>query len=244
LSDALGWRYALAVLAVFGASTLALVVLRFQESVPRKNPLALRPGTLAATWVTILRHPTFLAWSALSTASYAGLFTFLASSSFIFIKVLGLTRTQYGLVMFSMAFVYIMGTFLCRRLLPRFGLRKTVAIAGVLTLTGGTLLGGLALAGVHSGWAIMLPYLLFMLGHGVHQPCSQSGAVGPFPNAAGAASALNGFLSTVAAFAVGGWVGTRLDGTVSALTNGVWFWSVCISATAWTLVQRHGDPRK
>ncbi len=244
LSDALGWRYALGVLAVFGALTLALVVLRFQESVPRKNPLALRPGTLAATWVTILRHPTFLAWSALSTASYAGLFTFLASSSFIFIKVLGLTRTQYGLVMFSMAFVYIIGTFLCRRLLPRFGLRKSVAIAGVLTLTGGTLLGALALAGVHSGWAIMLPYLLFMLAHGVHQPCSQSGAVGPFPQAAGAASALNGFLTTVAAFLVGSWVGTHLDGTVFVLTNGVWFWSVCISATAWTLVQRHGDPRK
>jgi MFS transporter, DHA1 family, multidrug resistance protein len=83
-----------------------------------------------------------------------------------------------------------------------------------------------------------------MLGHGVHQPCGQSGAVGPFPQAAGAASALNGFLMTVVAFGVGGWVGLRLDGTAFVLTNGVWFWSVCIAATAWTLVQRHGDPRK
>jgi MFS transporter, DHA1 family, multidrug resistance protein len=78
----------------------------------------------------------------------------------------------------------------------------------------------------------------------VHQPCGQSGAVGPFPQAAGAASALNGFVMTVAAFAVGGWVGLRLDGTTHVLTNGVWFWSACIAATAWTLVQRHGDPRK
>lgn len=244
LSDTLGWRYALTALAAFGALTLTLVALRFQETVVRRNPLALRPATLVATWATILRNPTFLAWSALSTASYAGLFTFLASSSFVFIKVLGFSRTQYGLLMFAMAFVYMLGTFMCRRLLSRFGLRKSVAIAGVLTLTGGALLGGLALAGVHNGWAIMLPFLLFMLAHGVHQPCSQSGAVGPFPHAAGAASALNGFLSTVAAFAVGSWVGTRLDDTVFALTNGVWFWSVCISATAWTLVQRHGDPRK
>jgi DHA1 family bicyclomycin/chloramphenicol resistance-like MFS transporter len=244
LSDVWGWRYALTVLAVFGALALGLVAWRFEETVPRKNPQALRPATLVATWATILRHPTFLTYSALSTASYAGLFTFLASSSFVFIKVLGLTRTQYGLVMFSMGFVYIIGTFLCRRLLPRFGVRRSVAIAAVLTLGGGTAAGGLALAGIHNTWAIMLPYYLFMLGHGVHQPCGQSGAVGPFPQAAGAASALNGFLMMLAAFAVGGWIGMRLDGTVFALTNGLWFWSACIAAVAWTLVQKYGDPRR
>jgi MFS transporter, DHA1 family, multidrug resistance protein len=244
LSDWFGPRYALTALVVFGATTLAVIALRFEETAPHRNPLALQPATLARTWAAILRNPTFLAYSALSTASYAGLFTFLASSSFVFIKVLGLTRTQYGLVMFSVSFCYILGTFICRRLVPRFGVRRAVAAAGVLTLTGGTTLGVLGWTGVHSVWAFLLPFLVFMLGHGVHQPCGQSGAVGPFPQAAGAASALNGFVMTVAAFAVGGWVGLRLDGTTHVLTNGVWFWSACIAATAWTLVQRHGDPRK
>ena len=244
LSDLLGWRYALTALAVFGALSLAVVALRFEETLAARNPMALRPASLLATWLSIVRHPTFLTYSALSTASYAGLFTFLATSSFVFIKVLGLSRTEYGLVMFSMAFVYILGTFMCRRLLPRYGVRRSVAIAGALTLAGGTLMGALAWAGLHNGWAIMLPYYLFMLAHGVHQPCGQSGAVGPFPNAAGAASALNGFLMMVAAFAVGGWVGVRLDGTVFALTNGVWFWSVCIATVSWTLVQKYGELRR
>lgn len=242
LADLIGWRTALLMLALFGVVALAVVGFRFVETVPKKNPGALRPATLARTWWAILRHPTFLAFSALSAASYGALFTFLAASSFVFIKVLGLTRTQYGLVMFSMSFVYIFGTLLCRRLLPRFGVRRSVAIAGVLTLTGGTLIGGLAQAGVHQGWAILLPFYLVMLGHGVHQPCSQSGAVGPFPHAAGAASALNGFLMMIVAFGMGGWLGTRLDGTVFALTNGVWFWTVCISTVAWTLVQKYGEP--
>ena len=244
LSDVLGWRYALTALAVFGALSLAVVALRFEETLAVRNPLALRPASLLATWLSILRHPAFLTYSALSTASYAGLFSFLAASSFVFIKVLGLSRTEYGLVMFSMAFVYILGTFMCRRLLPRFGVRRSVAIAGALTLTGGTLMGALAWAGLHNGWAIMLPFYLFMLAHGVHQPCGQSGAVAPFPQAAGAASALNGFLMMVAAFAVGGWIGTRLDGTVFPLTNGVWFWSVCIATVSWTLVRRYGEPRR
>src|SRR3954464_3913000 len=103
LADALGWRYALTALAVFGAASLALVAWRFEETVPRTNPLALNPRTLVATWLAILRHPTFLTYSALTTASYAGLFSFLAASPFVFIKVLGLSRTQYGLLMFSVS---------------------------------------------------------------------------------------------------------------------------------------------
>ena len=179
----------------------------------------------------------------LSTASFAGLFSFLASSSFVFTQVLGRSRAEYGLLLSSMAVAYIVGTFLCRQLLARVGIRRTVAIAGALSLAGGTLVGVLAWAGLQSGWAIMLPFYLFMLAHGIHQPCGQSGAVAPFPHAAGAASALNGFLMTLAAFAVGGWVGWRLDGTVFTLTNGVWFWSAVIAVAAWTLVQVHGNPR-
>ena len=242
LSEVFGWRAALLVLVVFGAGTLAVVVLRFEETLQQKNPLALRPAMLIRTWLQILREPTFLAFSALSVASYGGLFTFLASSSFIFIKVLGLSATQYGLVMFSMCFFYLAGTFLCRRLLPRFGVRQSVAIAAGLSLAGGTLMGVFAWSGVQNLWAIMLPYYLFMLGHGVHQPCGQSGAIGPFPRSAGAASAMNGFLMMLVAFGIGGWLGLRMDGTVLPLTNGVWFWSVLIAAVAWTVVQKYGEP--
>jgi DHA1 family bicyclomycin/chloramphenicol resistance-like MFS transporter len=243
LADWSGWRVAISALGVFGAAALALVAWRFEESVPRKNPQALEPRALLRTWLHIVRHPTFVAYSALSTASYAGLFTFLASSSFVFLQVLGLSRREYGLVMFCVSFVYILGTFLCRRLLPKLGVRRSVAIAGALTLTGGTLVGLAGEFGWHTPLAILVPWALFMLAHGVHQPCGQSGAVGPFPQAAGAASALNGFIMMLAAFFMGRWIGAHLDGTVLALTHGVWFWSVVIAASAWTLVQWYGEPR-
>ncbi len=241
LSDWFSWRVALLALAIFGAASLALVSLRFSETVPQKNTRALEPATLLRNWLTIARHPTFLTFSVLSSAAYGGLFTFLASSSFVFIEVLGLSKTHYGLLMFSMALAYLTGTFVCRRLLGRFGVRRSVAIAGALSLGGGTLMGALALAGWQSPWAIMLPFYLFMLGHGIHQPCSQVGAVGPFPQSAGAASALNGFLMMLVAFAIGSWLGGRMDGTVLPLVYGVWFWSVVIAIVAWTLVQKHGS---
>jgi DHA1 family bicyclomycin/chloramphenicol resistance-like MFS transporter len=245
LSDLFSWRATLLAVAVFGAAALAMIALRFEETVPPSNRRVLHPLTLARTWLQILRHPTFLAFSALSAASYGGLFTFLATSSFVFIKVLGLTKTHYGLLMFSMSLSYIAGTFMCRRLLVKFGVRRTVALAAVLTLTGGTLMAVLALLGSTSPWygpwAIMVPFYLFMLGHGVHQPCGQSGAIGPFPQAAGTASALNGFLMMLAAFFMGGWLGTHMDGTVFPMVYGLWFWSALIALSAWTLVQRHGQ---
>lgn len=240
LSDGFGWRLALSALAVFGAAALALVGLRFEETVPQRNLRALQPLVLARGWWQIARNPTFLAFSALTTASYGGLFTFLASSSFVFITALGLSKMQYGLLMSSMSFSYLAGTVICRRLLPRFGVRRSVAIAGVLSLSGGTLMGLLALGGLHNGWAIMLPCYLFMLGHGVHQPCGQSGAVAPFPQTAGTASALNGFLMVVAAFATGAWLAAHMDGTVFPLAYGMWFWSVCVTLAAWLPVQKFG----
>jgi DHA1 family bicyclomycin/chloramphenicol resistance-like MFS transporter len=242
LAQHFGWPGALMAPAVFGGLTLLLIALRFEESLQQKNPHALQPLTLVKTWRLIFKSPTFRAYSALSVASYAGLFTFLATSSFVFIEVLGLSKTQYGLVMLSMSFAYLIGTFLCRRLLPRFGVRRAVAIAGGLSLSGGSLMALFAWIGFQSVWTIMLPFYLFTLAHGVHQPCGQSGAVGPFPQAAGAASAMNGFLMMVAAFAMGGWLGGHMDGTIRPLTHGVWFWSVLIAVVAWTAVRQLKEP--
>ena len=164
----------------------------------------------------------------------------MASSSFVFIQVLGLTNTHYGFVMGSMPLAYIGGTFLCQRLLPSLGVLRTVAIGAGFTLAGGLLMAGMAWAGISSGWAIMPPFYLYMMGHGIHHPCAQSGAVGPFPQAAGAASALNGFLMMAMAFAVGGWLGSHMDGTVKPLAYGVCFWSAVTALVAWTWVQKHG----
>lgn len=244
LSEWLGWRAALMALTVYAVATLALVALRLPETLAHRNPRALHPRALVATWMHVLRSPTFWAFSLQTTATYGGLFTFLAASSFVFIDVLGLTRTQFGWTMASACVAYLAGTFLCRRLLVRYGLLRTVAVAGALSVSGGTLMAAVAHMGWQQPWALLLPFYLFMLGHGIHQPCGQSGAVGPFPKAAGVASALNGFMMMLAAFAIGGWLGMRLDGTVWPLVNGIWFWSLVLAAISWTLVQKFGAQRE
>jgi DHA1 family bicyclomycin/chloramphenicol resistance-like MFS transporter len=161
----------------------------------------------------------------------------------VFINLVGLTRWQYGLLLFSMGFVYFLGTFVCRRLLLRFAVQRTVAIGGSFSLMGGSLMWLNAWLGWQSVPSLMGPFYLFILGHGIHQACGQSGAIGPFPQAAGAASALNGFLMMVFAFATGVWLGAINDGSALPMAQGVAFWSVAVALSAWLLVLRRGGPR-
>jgi DHA1 family bicyclomycin/chloramphenicol resistance-like MFS transporter len=237
------WHAALAVLAVFGACTLAFVAWRFEETLREPNPAATQAHVLWRNWKTVAQHPGFRAWAALLSLSYGGLFVFLAGSSFVFTEVLGVSRVAYGAIMASGALAYISGTLVCRRLLARHGLRGTVKRGALFTLLGGGSMALLSLAGVISPWAIAVPQVLFAMGHGIHQPCGQVGAVGPFPEKAGAASALAGFLMMVASFVIGLVMGRQLNGTVFPVTLGVGALSAGIVLVAWTLVQRDGEPR-
>jgi DHA1 family bicyclomycin/chloramphenicol resistance-like MFS transporter len=236
------WHAALAIVAVFGAATLAIVVWRYGETVPQRNPRATRIDALRANWRAVLAHPTFRAWTLLSGFAYGALFFLLAGTSFVYIGLLGTSKVAYGLIMLTQSFAYFAGTFWCRRLLARHGLRGAVRRGALFTLAGGVSMAALALAGVHAVWAVMVPSVLFCVGHGVHQPCGQAGAVGPFPEKAGTAASLSGFWMMAVAFGVGLFLGQTSGASLYPMTLGFAALALALCVVAWTLVQRHGDP--
>jgi MFS transporter, DHA1 family, multidrug resistance protein len=240
LATVLGWRAALAATGVFGLVCLATVAWAMPETARTLNPAALRLGPMFAQWGRILRHRSFTAWALLIACTYGGLFAFLAASAFVFIDILGSSRLACGLYIAGCSICYIIGTFWCRRWLLRHGLAGAVKRGAVFTLAGGASMAGLAWAGVLSPWAIAVPQFVFSFGHGVHQPCGQAAVVGPFPDHAGAASALAGFILAATAVAVGAWLGVAMNGTVFPLTNTVGAMAAATALVAWTLVQRHG----
>jgi DHA1 family bicyclomycin/chloramphenicol resistance-like MFS transporter len=242
LAATLGWRATLALVATCGAATLAFVALRLPETLLHKNPRATAPGPLLAAWAQIGRHPVFLAWTLLTACTYGGLFVILSGSSFVYMDMLGLSAAGYGAAMASGSVAYLAGTFVCRRWIARHGMAGTVARGGLFTLAAAALIVGLALAGVHSVWAVLVPQWLFCFGHGLHQPCGQAGAVGPFPRHAGAASALAGCLLSLVAFGIGQWLGTALSDHVLPYALGVGVWGLLTAAVAWTLVRRLPAP--
>ena len=236
------WRATLLMTALFGTATLAFIALRFEETVPQRDPQATQLGPLLRNWRVVLSHPTFRAWTALTCCSWGGLFFLLAGSSFVYINMLGTSRLAYGAILATNSVAYIGGTWLCRRMLPRHGLRGTVKRGAWFSLAGGVSMAALSLAGIEAVWSIALPQLLFALGHGVVQPCGQTGAIGPFPRQAGTAASLSGFAMMLVAFGISQWLGHTLNRSVLPLTLGVGGFAILVAAVAWTLVQRDGDP--
>lgn len=240
LAALFGWRGPLTAVALIGVATLAFVWRRLPETLPLRNPHALRLGPLSRTAGQVLRHPTFIAWTALISCTYGGLFTLLSASSFVYIDALGLPPWGYGIALGSGSVAYLSGTFACRRWLARHGLAGTVRRGAWFSLAGGVGMAGFAAADVLSLWTVLLPHWVFCFGHGIHQPCGQAGSVGPFPRAAGVASALAGFTLAATAFALGLWLGWAFDGTLRPMAYALAFWAVLTAGVGWTLVQRHG----
>jgi DHA1 family bicyclomycin/chloramphenicol resistance-like MFS transporter len=212
-----GWRWALALVALIGLATLAYVAWRLPETLLTPNLRALQAAELLRTWRAIARNRSFLAWALLVSCTYGGLFTVLASSSFVFIDLLGLSAFAYGGAMALGSVCYIAGTFVCRRWIRLYGMAGTVRRAGFFTLTAGLALAAAAAFGVVTWWSVLLPYGAYAFGHGMHQPCGQAGLVAPFPRNAGAASALAGLLLALVAFGIG-----RGSGPASTAPSGHW----------------------
>lgn len=242
IAAAFGWRAALLAIALYGAATLAWIAWRIGETAPRLNALATRPRPLVATYARIAADPTFRAWTLLTTCTYAGLYAFLAGSSFVYIEGLQVSRPLYGVLVSTSSVAYLAGTFACRHWLLRHGACGAVRRGGLLTCAGGVLYAVPALADAHTLLTLSIAQALYAFGHGIHQPCAQVGVVAPFPANAGAASALSGFVLALGAFAMGAWLGQAIDTRSGPYALTIAALAFATSAVAWTLVQRHGEP--
>jgi DHA1 family bicyclomycin/chloramphenicol resistance-like MFS transporter len=242
LLAAFGWRASFAVLSA-AALLLALAAgLRLRETNRHLRPDALRPAALVASYRAVLQSPTWHAYAWIGAASYAGLFAWLSGSSFVLIRVLGVSPPVFGVIFSAVVAGFMTGSLLCGRSVARYGMQKTVYLAVTLQLLSGGVMVALALAGVRAVAALAVPQFVFLVGHGLSQPVSQAGAVAPFPRQAGAASAMQGVCMMLVAAATGQWIGYSYDGTLVPLAATVATAGCAGALLALTLVRRHGAP--
>ncbi len=238
---AFGWRSAFALLAGFSLLLALAAAVRLKETNTHRNPDALRLAPMLRTYAAVARSPAFRAYTLAAAATYAGLFAFISGSSFVLIRVLGVSTTAYGFSFSTMVAGYLVGTLVCRKLVVAHGLQRTVYAGASLQAAAGVTMALLAAGRVHAPAAIVVPMFFYGIAHGLIQPPAQSGAVAPFPKTAGAAAALMGFTMMLIASFVGFWIGASFNGTVYPLTLTICATSLASAAIAFTLVRRHGD---
>jgi DHA1 family bicyclomycin/chloramphenicol resistance-like MFS transporter len=221
-----GWRASFLCLAAFGAASLAAVWLMLAETNPRPDPQALSPRRMVGNFRRMLGDRAYVGYVLSAAFSYSGLFAFISGSAFVLMDLLGLSPDRYGLCFATVVAGYICGSTGAGRLTLGLGTDRLIAVGVAVNAIGGGLMAALAWSGaVAPGLpgvaAIVGPMFVYMIGMGITLPNAMAGAIGPFPEMAGAASALLGFIQMGAASLLGVAVGHLHDGTALPMATAI-----------------------
>ena len=225
--QATGWRWVLVAMGVYSLALLALCWRTFSEtrqapaeSAPVLSSVPVSVSVSAGGVRQVIADPGFCAWTALAAATYGGIFCFLLLSPMVYVDLFGLSPVLYGWIPAGGSLVYILGITWCRRLLSRHGPVRTVQLGATLSLLGPCIqIAGCVLAPA-SPFPLLLGHAVYALGHGLHQPCGQAGAVGGLPpQLAGRAVSCSGFAIMCVAFCAGQLAAQFVDPT---MRHGAW----------------------
>jgi len=232
------WHATFLLLAAISALTVVLIFFRLPET---RDPAHVRPLSLESViggYWRLLRHRHFVGHAMTGGTMMAGVFAYIAGSSFVVIVLYGVPKEHFGWVFGSNALGFILASqvnvALQRKRSPErvlFGALVFQLAAGVfLALDGWTGWGGL--------WGILVPLFFWIATMGFVVPNTTALAMGPFAANAGAASALLGVLQFVLAAVSSGLVALVDDGTARPMTGLMLFFSICSLAINRFVVKR------
>jgi len=189
-----GWQSVFYILGIMGS----LFFLTFLFSIPETNvkidQQALKIRQLVANYTELLSSRQYVGNTFLTTALFCGILAFIANSSFVLIDILGVSPKIYGFCFGTMACGLMVGAFTGGRLSKRVDHSRLITIGTLLSASAGLLMSGFALAGIFNVFTLIGPLFLFTTGGGLLRPIAMARAIIPFPEKAGLASALMGFI--------------------------------------------------
>jgi DHA1 family bicyclomycin/chloramphenicol resistance-like MFS transporter len=217
------WRATFYAVSAYGLLVAMAAIFLLVESLPNRDPHALRLRSMAGVFGQLFRSPAFISNALLCSFCYAGLFAFISGASFVLIGIYGVPVDRFGYCFGFVVMGYMTGAFLSGRIKS-----ESMLGAGVITCClAGAVMAGLVLAGVDHFMAVVGPMALYMIGTGIVLPRSQAWALMPFPGIAGRASAVLGFLQMTMGALAGALVGHLLGGSALPMAG-----TIALSALA------------
>jgi DHA1 family bicyclomycin/chloramphenicol resistance-like MFS transporter len=210
LQTGFGWRSVFFTLVAVAAAGAVVIVLLLPETLPRRAAEPVSPASIANSYRIVARSGAYLAYMGLATFSYAGLFAWISAASFVLQDIYGLSPFAFGFVFAIGSVGYGIGSTLSARLTRYFGIDGILGIGGTTVALGGIAMVAAVAAGHDSALALVFSMAVYLAGLGMVLPQSIAGALTPFPERAGAASSLLGFIQQSAAALAGAIVGLLL----------------------------------
>ncbi len=221
LQTGFGWRAVFFALVGAGLLGVAIVWLLLPETLNTRAAEPVSIASMGRSYRIVVRHPAYLAYLGIAAASYAGLFAWISGAAFVLQNLYGLTPFDFG-VAFALGSVgYMTGSALAARIVIRLGLDGVLGVGGCACAVGGIGMVAAVALGLTSSLSLVAPVAIYLAGLGMVLPQSIAGAMTPFPERAGAASSLFGFVQQSAAALCGAVVGWFLGHSAWPLVLGV-----------------------
>ena len=204
LSENFSWRTVFWCMSIYAAATFSIFLLFFNETNKNKDYLALNLYNLYQSFKIIINNKQFILNVTCGGFVLGGVVSFLNSSSGILLQYFAVKPTAYGL-MYSLVMVgYGVSAFINQKLLALFGSKQVMLIGSILTAFSGLLMLSLNIIQFDHPTTIILPMFFYMIGFAFVWPVTVATCLQPFPEKAGAASSLQGFIQNTmsAAFSV------------------------------------------
>ena len=208
------WRYIFLAVSVIGVLGLATNYFVLKETRPPEKRVPIDIRSVTRGYLELLGDRYFVGVSLIGGFGLASFFSFLSSSSFVYIDHFGLSPTQYSLAFSVNAIAFIGMAQLTGRLGLRYGLRRMVRTALTFYLVSTGVLFVSTLAGLDNVFALMAMLFVSFGAMGLVIPTSAVLALENYGPRAGTASALLGTLQLVAGVAVVAVMGLISNGTV------------------------------
>jgi DHA1 family bicyclomycin/chloramphenicol resistance-like MFS transporter len=216
-----GWRVVFLVLVAVAILGIAVVWLRLPETLTHRAAEPISIGSIVRSYRIVAGSGAYLAYVGLATMCYAGLFVWISGASFVLQSLYGLSPVAFGFVFALASGGYLTGSTTAARLVRRIGIDGLIGVGSVVMAIGGVGMLIDVLLGVNSVIALVLLMAVYLAGMGMVLPQSFAGALTPFPERAGAASSLLGFVQQCLAAAFGAIVGLLLGDSAWPLAAGV-----------------------
>lgn len=186
------WRGVFAFLAVYGLVIIPLTAWTLRETLPVERRSSAGVVRTLRTYGRLFQDRTFVGLILVAGLTMAGLFGYVAGSSFVFQEEFGLNQQQFGLVFGAGAVWLIAATQLNAHLLRRFEPRVLLLAAVIGGTLSGLVLLALAATGLGGIIGIIVPMWAVLFSVGLALPNAPALALARHGDAAGTAAALLG----------------------------------------------------
>jgi len=236
------WRSHFVLLLILGIFTFTGVT-RLQESCKTIGTEILKLSSVFSQFSLCLGNRSFVGFALCGGATYAAMFCYISTSSFLVIGLLGLAPEYFGYTFMVVVFGYITGAMTSSRLVSSRGIIQVLALGQSVGLLAAGLLLVLALFEIHRLIPLLVAFFLVFMAGGLSLSVSQMGAIAELPKAAGKASSVFGFIQIAFASVLGYVVGLLYNNTLLPTAAGV-IVAVLISATGYLIIRNTHDPEE